>query len=344
MLAVCLALAAVGCAPESETEQTVQTATDGPLGTLERIRVLGPSLEGNLEGDDATRDVIIYLPPSYAGNPSRRYPVVYFLHGYTATAQRYVGFLGLPESADAAIDAGGQEMIIVLPDAYTKYGGSMYSNSPTIGDWERFVADDLVGYIDSHYRTLARRASRGLSGHSMGGYGTMRIGMKHAATFGALYAMSACCLMNEAPSLEAVETQIAANGGAPSPDGGFANALMAQAVAWAPDPDNPPHYFDWPYEDGRPLPLVAAKWIANSPLVMADQYVPGLRSFAAIAIDVGDADPLRENNERLDEALSRLGVGHEFEIYEGDHMNRVGTRFEANLLPFFSRTLTFGEH
>jgi S-formylglutathione hydrolase FrmB len=230
-------------------------------------------------------------------------------------------------------------MIIVIPDAYTKYSGSMYSNSPTIGDWERFIAEDLVGFIDSHYRTLARRSSRGLGGHSMGGYGTLRIGMKHADVFGALYAMSSCCLLNEAPSREAVEAQVAERGGAPAPEGGFANALSAQAAAWAPNPDKPPHYYDWPYENGRALPLVKAKWAANSPLLMVDQYVPSLRSFAAIAIDIGDADPLRENNERLDTALSRLGVDHTFELYEGDHTNRVPSRFETLLLPFFSQAL-----
>jgi S-formylglutathione hydrolase FrmB len=318
-----------------------QSATAGAAGSIEHVRVHGRALAGNLEGDDATRDVFVYLPPGYAQDTSRRYPVVYFLHGYTATAQRYVDFVGLPAAADAAVAAGGPEMIVVLPDAYTKYGGSMYSNSPTIGNWEHFIARDLVEYVDAHYRTLARRSSRGLGGHSMGGYGTLRIGMKHADVFGALYAMSACCLLNEAPSREAVERQIAATGGAPAPEGGFANALMAQAAAWAPNPDKPPHFFDWPYEDGQELPLVKAKWAANSPLLLVDQYVPNLQSFAAIAIDIGDADPLLGNNERLDEALSRLGIAHDFEIYEGDHVNRIGSRFAAKVVPFFARTLAF---
>jgi pimeloyl-ACP methyl ester carboxylesterase len=164
-------------------------------GKLEQIRVHGAALDGNLSGDDATRDVFVYLPPSYAREPNRRYPVVYFLHGYTATAQAYVKFVDLPQAADAAIAAGGREMIIVLPDAFTKWSGSMYSSSVTTGDWESYVAHDLVAYIDSHYRTIAKRESRGLSGHSMGGYGTWRIGMKRPDVFGALYAMSSCCLL-----------------------------------------------------------------------------------------------------------------------------------------------------
>jgi S-formylglutathione hydrolase FrmB len=72
--------------------------------------------------------------------------------------------------------------------------GSMYSNSPTTGDWERFVAEDLVAFIDSHYRTLAKPISRGLAGQFMGGYGALRIGMKRPDVFSSLYIMSACCL------------------------------------------------------------------------------------------------------------------------------------------------------
>src|SRR5690606_3444161 len=153
-------------------------AAQPPARKLERIRVPGPSLEGNLEGDDATRDVFVYLPPSYSRDTRRRYPVVIFLHGYTSTAEAYVRTLALPQSADNAIAGGAREMIVVLPDAFTAYSGSMYSSSVTTGDWESYIAGDLVDYIDTHYRTLARRESRGLSGHSMGGYGTVRIGMK----------------------------------------------------------------------------------------------------------------------------------------------------------------------
>ena len=75
-------------------------------GTVERIRVHGPALEGNLAGDDATREVFVYLPPSYTRETARRYPVVYFLHGYTATAESYVRYLDLPQAADRAVAAG----------------------------------------------------------------------------------------------------------------------------------------------------------------------------------------------------------------------------------------------
>jgi enterochelin esterase-like enzyme len=324
-------------------------------GKLEQIRVHGAALDGNLSGDDATRDVFVYLPPSYAREPKRRYPVVYFLHGYTATAQAYVKLVDLPQAADAAIAAGGREMIIVLPDAFTKWSGSMYSNSVTTGDWESYVAHDLVAYVDSHYRTIAKRESRGLSGHSMGGYGTWRIGMKRPDVFGALYAMSSCCLLiDPARGGDPITRPPPANGassdttppapGQPrGPAAGFANALSAQAAAWAPNPDNPPDYFDLPSKNGEIDPLIAGKWLANSPLLLVDQYVPSLKRYRAIALEVGNVDPLGADNVKLHAELTRLRIEHGYELYDGDHTNRVKERFAAKLLPFFSENLDAGK-
>ena len=360
-LGVLPALVAGGIAVPAMTAQTPVAGAATMKGSFDRIVVHGRSLEGNLEGDSPDRDVFVYLPPSYARETTRRYPVIYFLHGYSVGAQAYVRMLGMPEVADVAMASGKiGEMIIVLPDSFTKYSGSMYSNSLTTGDWEAYVAEDLVAYVDSHYRTLSNRDGRGLAGHSMGGYGTMRVGMKQPAVFSALYAMSSCCLMNNpaqgrgaaparapapapAPAPAAPAPDNAARGAAPAGrgagGGGLSNALFAQAAAWAPNPMNPPQYFDLPTKDGVLQPLIAAKWVANSPLVMVDQYVPSLKRYRAIAMDVGTEDPLGAANIDLDQALTRLGVAHRFETYEGNHTNRVRERFEIKVLPFFSEQL-----
>jgi S-formylglutathione hydrolase FrmB len=236
----------------------------------------------------------------------------------------------------------------------------MYSSSVTTGDWESYVAQDLVAYVDSHYRTIAKRESRGLSGHSMGGYGTWRIGMKRPDVFGALYAMSSCCLLIDParggdPIVRAARERASGQSGQTSPSSGspppaqqqqprgpaagFANALSAQAAAWAPNPDNPPDFFDLPTKNGEVDPLIAGKWLANSPLLLVDQYVPSLKRYRAIALDVGNMDPLGADNVKLDAELTRLRVQHGFELYEGDHGNRVKERFAAKLLPFFSQHL-----
>lgn len=316
--------------PQSQAQNRSETKK----GSWEQIKVHGKSLEGNLEGDSADRDVFVYLPPSYSASPNRHYPVVYFLHGYAAHAETYWKSLMVADAADAAIANGSsRETILVLPDAYTVYSGSMFSNSPTTGDWEDYIAKDLTSYIDGHYRTVADRSGRGLAGHSMGGYGTMRIGMKHPEAFSVLYAMSSCCLMNDPQRLlPGARTN-------QPPSGALANALSAQAAAWAPDPLNPPKYFDLPTKDGQIQPLIAAKWVTNSPLVMVDQYVPNLKRYQAIALDVGTEDPFLTTNSQLDQALTRLGVAHKFESYEGTHGNRITVRFATKVLPFFSENL-----
>jgi enterochelin esterase-like enzyme len=168
-------------------------------GMVERIKVHGKSLEGNLDGDSPDRDVSVYLPPSYKTEKGRRYPVVYMLHGFTDDDARWFGlvkhWINFPDVINKALaDGKTREMIVVMPNAFTRFKGSMYSSSVTIGDWETFITKELVGHIDSHYRTLAQRESRGLAGHSMGGYGTMRLGMKYPEAFSSIYALSPCCM------------------------------------------------------------------------------------------------------------------------------------------------------
>jgi enterochelin esterase-like enzyme len=331
---------ALGCVLSHGVHAQPQKNAAEAKGTIEKIKVHGKSLEANLEGDSPDRDVFIYLPPSYAIQPGRRYPVVYFLHGYGVGAETYWKMMTVPETADEVMRGGAvNEMILVHPDAFTAYDGSMYSNSLTTGDWEGYISQDLVSFIDSHYRTIANREARGLAGHSMGGYGTVRIGMKHPEVFSSMYAMSSCCLMNNPQPGRSTTPPAQKDGdkgkGAPR----MGKALSAQAAAWAPNPMNPPQFFDLPEKDGEFHPLIAAKWVANSPLVMVDQYVPNLRKYRAIAMDVGLQDPLLGNNQDLDGALVRLGLTHTFETYEGTHTSRVKERFAAKVLPFFSTNL-----
>ena len=310
-----------------------------PLGSLVEITVHGSSLEGNLEGNSPDRTVFVYLPPSYETDKDRRYPVVYNLHGYTSTAKNNVDYLGLPGSADRAIAAGAAEMVLVFPDAMTVHGGAMYGSSVTVGDWEAFIAEDLTRYIDSHYRTIAGRKSRGLSGHSMGGYGTLRIGMKYPEVYGALYPMSACCLRPRLPSpndsdAEAVKTVAEAQGLE-----FFPRTLFASAAAWSPNPDKPPFFFNLPTQNGEPQPAVYADFAAGALTSLIHQYVPELGSFAAIGIEIGDKDFLLDDNTTMDALMSSYGIDHSFEIYDGDHVNRLPQRFETSLLPFFTRHL-----
>ena len=217
--------------------------------TVEHIKIHGAALEGNLEGDVVDRDAIVFLPPGYARDKAKRYPVVYALHGFFIGAQQWSGEIHVPQTIEGAFAQGAHEMIVVLPDSKTMYNGSMYSSSVTTGDFENYITHDVVTFIDAHYRTIPNRESRGLAGHSMGGYGASRIGMKHADVFGGLYIMSPCCLSpmtgagfgppdkakemaleteNKAAALKSPSEALAALPG-------FGVAPLATAAAWAPN-------------------------------------------------------------------------------------------------------------
>ena len=177
----------------------------------------------------------------------------------------------------------------------------------------------------------------------MGGYGTVRIGMKYPEVFSALYAMSSCCLMNtvslppvrkEAPSEDAP---------APAPEGKpnpFAKSRRRSCSMGAKSCQSS-GLFRSAYKGRRDPAAGCRQACVNSPLAMASQYVSSLKRYRAIVMDVGDKDFLRAMNVELHGELNRLGVPHVFEEYEGDHGNRVASRFQNNVMSFFSRQLKF---
>lgn len=312
-------------------------------GKVDWIKVHGKSLAGNLEGDSPERDVAVYLPPGYQKNTRTRYPVVYLLHGFTDNTDNWWGknkhFVNVPEAIERSLASGVREMIVVMPNAFTRYQGSMYSNSATTGDWESYIAKELVAHMDKNYRTVANRSGRGLAGHSMGGYGTIRIGMKYPEVFSSLYLLSPCCMAPAAvranPKAEAIQ----------NPDeiakaDFFTKAMFASAAAWSPNPKNPPFFLDLPFKNGEVQPQIVAKWQANAPLAMVDQYISNLRQYSAIAMDAGSKDqPIAGTVETLHKVLNDYGIAHTSEIYDGDHLNRVAERLEKKVLPFFAGAL-----
>jgi enterochelin esterase-like enzyme len=275
--------AATGLAAQVKTEIPAPVAGAKPA-RVEHIKIHGAALEGNLEGDAVDRDVFVFLPPSYSDDSARRYPVVYALHGYSIGAEQWTHEIHVPQTIEGAFAQGAHEMIVVLPDSKTIHNGSMYSSSVTTGDFEQFIAHDVVAYIDAHYRTIANRQSRGLVGHSMGGYGATRIGMKHADVFASLYIMSPCCLSPRPAGPVNAENQKALEGVKTAEDSAklpfMLRAQLASAAAWSPDPKNPPLYLDLPVKDGAPQPDVLAKWTANAPLAFIDQVH---RLFASVS-------------------------------------------------------------
>jgi S-formylglutathione hydrolase len=353
-----LLVALVASIPLIATGQEAAPVAGTVAGTVERIKVHGASLEGSLLGDSPDRDVAVFLPPSYKSSSGKRYPVVYMLHGFTDNVGQWWGdvkhFVNVPEAIRQALGDGGagsggagggtSEMILVMPNAFTRYAGSFYSSSAATGDWETFVSKELVAYIDKNYRTLAAAKSRGLFGHSMGGYGAIRIGMRHPDVFSSVYAMSACCLTPPS-STPADPKRVERMRAITEPDqvakADFGmKAFFATAAAWSPNPAKPPLYVDLPVQDdGQVRPEIIAKWSANAPLAMADQYIGNLKRLTALAFDVGDKDNLAPGSLRLHELLDTYKVAHTYETYDGDHLNRIHERLRGKVFPFFSKHL-----
>jgi enterochelin esterase-like enzyme len=331
-------------------------------GTIAYDTIPAPSLAHSLYGGPARVPIAVYLPPGYRPGAAPRYPVLYMLHGFPRTLtgvpvpDPHTRWLTSPFGARAldSLIARGiiGALLVVVPKAEGHYGeASFYTNSVT-GNWEKFVTRDLVHYVDQRYRTLPRAASRGIAGASGGGYGALRLAMRHPTTFGAVYAQSPCCLGVAAFEYDEAAWRAALQLEQPEqlPDTvhSMTNVLVGLAAAFSPNPRRPPFYFDWPFElvDGvrRPLEPAYGQWKANAPLGHLQEYAPNLRRLVAIGFDVGRADQyhfIPVTTRALSRALTDLGVAHAFEEYEGDHVNRRGERTVTRVLPFFGAALRF---
>ncbi|MGC2109107.1 MAG: alpha/beta fold hydrolase [Candidatus Korobacteraceae bacterium] len=318
-----------------------------PHGKVVSITVHSAALEHNRVKDSPDRDVSIYLPPEYESG-TRRYPVLYLLHGYTGNERAWLNpsYVGLPELMDRLLQQHAiQPMIVVMPNSFNRFGGSFYANSALSGDWEDFIARDLVSYIDAHYRTLPQASGRGIAGHSMGGYGALRLGMHHPEVFSAAYGMSPCCSywdeQEDRPGVVQAQRaktldEIFQAGMGPQVD-------LALAAAFSPDLANPPFGVDWPFDSkGQPVPAVIARWKSNLLDEIAAGYATGEPRLHALGFDVGRQD---ENNDivtgskKLDQQMTRLAIPHTYSEYNGTHSSRIGERMEKVVLPFMSSAL-----
>jgi S-formylglutathione hydrolase FrmB len=329
-LALAAALRSDGGATAQEG-QVVETALDCP------------SPAGNLVGDPVRRPRAVYLPPSYAGQPDRRYPAVYLLDGYQGSHRQWMAGgkeWNIRDVMDQLIrDGKVREMILVMPDATNRYGGSFYTNSVATGNWEDCLVTDLVAFVDAKYRTRPAAASRGIAGHSMGGYGALKLAMKHPDRFGAAYGLSSACLgwgddlSVTSPAWGPTLAFQGLDDLKPDETVYLSQAYMALAAAWSPNPANRPFFADLPVTrrgaDRQRVPEVEARWSANMPVNMVDQYRTNLKRLRGLAFDVGRRDQFTHippTNRAFAAALDRNGVKHTFEEYDGDHNDQVPHR------------------
>jgi enterochelin esterase-like enzyme len=322
-------------ATTAKTESATATVQPAQV-SIDSFRFNSQALKGNLLGDPAERPVQVILPPGYATS-KRRYPVIYYLHGYGGGSQTqmldamqywfltgYMGIEGATGNLKADVERGmqlgeTQEMILVFPNASNKLGGSFYRSSPTIGDYETYLAKELVDYVDSHYRTLPQRESRGIAGCSMGGYGAAHLGLKYPNVYAVVVAQSGPYFLDREPTFLEVEgfTHEPANYDEFLSLPGDTRAHIAAAAVVAPNANKPPFYLDMPYV------IVAGK------TEIAPGYIEKVKAFNTAAdVEPYLAQPVRLNAllvqhrkndddlepaRDLDKLLTQRGIAHEFD-------------------------------
>jgi enterochelin esterase-like enzyme len=315
------------------------------------VTVHSPGLEHNLLGDPADQPVSIYLPDAYAHDTDRRFPVLYFLHGYGAPPATHFNAERFREAMDAGIAAGTvKPMIVVVPNGSNKYHGAFYANSSTTGNWDDYIVKDVVGYVDNHYRTLAFAQRRGLAGHSMGGFGALTLGFRHPDVFGWIYAMSPCCtdiVGDMGPSRQEWVEAAALK----SPDdvptelktGHFLVAADSSlSAALAPDPDKK-ILGDLPFvmENGelKTDPVAYSRIASNMPANMVVPLLPKIAQLRGIFIEYGAQENFSHiviGAQETAERLSQAGISNTLEVFQGNHGNKLQQRITEHLLPWMS--------
>lgn len=318
-------------------------------GTVVTDSINSKNLANNF-GEKTTRAVSIYLPPGYKKS-KERYPVIYFLHGFTGDNSMLNYMSGILDYAIATQRI--RPFILVVPDEKTTYGGSFYSNSGVFGNWEDFTVFDLVQHVDKNYRTLAKKESRGITGHSMGGYGALKIAMHYPNVFNTVYAISPGALtivseygpnsntFKELSTIDTIEGLKKTY---------FGSVMVAFARSWSPNADKPPFYCDFPFEyDGEELTVhqeVLQKWYDNMPVHMIDDNLENLQKLKAIKLDWGRnaGDRFTLQCDMFSQRLENVGITHFAEEYIGTHVSGIYTkegRIPQQVLPFFDEYLVF---
>ncbi len=243
----------------------------------------GQELESGILG--RTMRYAIYLPPGYEAS-TRRYPVLYLLHGYTDPEWAWVQFGQVPHIADAVIRSGeAPPMIIVMPEA----GVTWYMNDHAGNErYEDYFFDELLPHIEATWPVRRSREFRAVAGLSMGGHGALIYALKHPAMFAACMPLSAAVYTDE------------------------------EVIGMPQD--------RWDYVWGKLIGTglegearLTDHWKANNALYLARQVDRELVRRVSFYIDCGDDDFLYKGNAALHVLLRDLNIAHEYRVRDGGH-------------------------
>ncbi|RJG42667.1 hypothetical protein D1Z90_12425 [Motilimonas pumila] len=350
ILSACAAsiLITTGATARNNTEYSHQN------GLVERIQVYGESLENNVTGAYPSREVMVYLPPSYYENDEIEYPVVYALHGFGGDAADWFYTGNVHPDIDANMDkliASGDvnEMIIVALDAKDAMIGSWYQNSEITGNWQDYILQDLIPAIDDKFRTIDDAEGRGLIGFSMGGYGAITTVLEAPEMFSAVAAQSPTdyVLDNDATTCGYIYLGTSTYLNSGEIIAGFDvfkdftylyRSIMSVTSA---APNNPPSYVKSPDMLSFADFIQCDNFDLPSKIKMVDS---SSTSFEHIALrtEVGNLDlpgfGLVEATAAVTSSLGQLGMHAEFHEFDGGHLDKRSETIDANLI-FLSKHL-----
>lgn len=370
-----LSLALLGACEKDTIEKTLINEQATNLTTkkagnskLQNKVMQSVSLKDNFIGNHFVRKLQVYTPPGYKKNGAQQYPVVYLLHGFPFSEKTFIDrsewdewitpylftqeYPDFPEEGfrlwvDGLITQGMIEpMIIVMPNAATNpYGFSFYTNSALNGNFEDFIVNDLVSYIDKRYNTISNAWGRAVVGHSQGGYAAFKFGMLHPDVFGVVASHSGLLYVDALVGLADVIKQENQDGfTGPDPTKFLTSAMYAMSAAWSPNLEKPPFLVDLPFEfqgdDLVPVPGVLERWYANDVFTLLDTHHDAFKSLNGIYFDVGMYDELGTQlaHEPVIYKLDHFNVDYTFETYEGGHHSHMFERLAA-ALEFCSNTM-----
>jgi S-formylglutathione hydrolase FrmB len=308
-------------------------------------------LKGNFLGDPFARRVAVYLPREYDVD-LRRYPVVFMLVGFTGRGTMLLNEAAWEENIQERLDRliaqrAIPPLIMVMPDCFTRYGGSQYINSAGTGRYEDYVVQELAPWTDARFRTRAERDWRAVMGKSSGGFGALTLAMRHPDLFGAVmchsgdmyfefcYGPDAISYLRAIGKFGGLEKFLAAFPNIRPRGSDFRNVLnvVAMASCYSPNTESP-YGFDLPFDEhtGEWNKDVWARWKVWDPIARVNEYADALRSMRLLYVECGSRDEfnLQFGARTFCARLARAGVPYQYEEFEDGHLN-AQYRYDASL-------------
>jgi enterochelin esterase-like enzyme len=309
-------------------------------GRIEQLTFESNALRGNRLGDPHVRPLYIYLPPGYDEDESARYPVILMLSSHGNTAQSMLNWRAWDESIDQQVNrliTSGvcPPHIMILPDTWTRLGGTQHINTPAIGNYGDYLLKEILPYVESRYRTTGKR---GIMGRSSGGYGAIYHAMTSPGVFSAVADQSGDSYFEymALPEIAKLHMHLARYGGLDGfmedtklntpKNSAFYSVIstLTFAASYSPNPDAP-HGFDLPIdlETGALREDVWQRCLAFDPvrMVTIPAYADALRNLKELFIDCGQFDEynLQVGARLLSKQLATSGIPHTYEEYPGGH-------------------------